>query len=108
VAKVIHNFGRADTVDREALARLVSSISRFLTPEQAAAVANADRQGLPARHDLAQRRRVETDSCSSSTAVHYNPDNLAWSSSLGTAARTSAKVPDETSMPSSRYRTRFA
>src|SRR5674476_1364332 len=32
VAKVIHNFGRADTVDREALARLVSSISRFLTP----------------------------------------------------------------------------
>ena len=33
VAKVIHSFGRADTVDREALARLVSSISRFLTPE---------------------------------------------------------------------------
>ena len=27
VAKVIHNFGRADTVDRDALARLVSSIS---------------------------------------------------------------------------------
>jgi DDE family transposase len=38
-AKVIHNFGRADAVDREALARLVSSISRFLTPEQAAAAA---------------------------------------------------------------------
>ena len=38
VAKVIHSFGRADTVDRAALARLVSSISRFLTPEQAAAV----------------------------------------------------------------------
>jgi transposase len=37
VAKVIHNFGRADQVDREGLARLVSSISRFLTPEQAAA-----------------------------------------------------------------------
>ncbi|MFC9841692.1 IS1634 family transposase, partial [Rhodococcus sp. NPDC127530] len=36
-AKVIHNFGRAETVDREALARLVSSISRFLAPEQAAA-----------------------------------------------------------------------
>ena len=34
-AKVIHNFGRADTVDREALARLVGSISRFLEPEQA-------------------------------------------------------------------------
>jgi hypothetical protein len=39
VAKVIHNFGRADRVDREALARLVSSISRFLSPEQAAAAA---------------------------------------------------------------------
>jgi hypothetical protein len=33
VAKVIHNFGRADQVDRDALARLVASISRFLTPE---------------------------------------------------------------------------
>lgn len=32
VAKVIHNFGRADTVDREALARLVRSISRVLDP----------------------------------------------------------------------------
>jgi hypothetical protein len=39
IAKVIHNFGRADQVDREALARLVASISRFLTPEQAAAAA---------------------------------------------------------------------
>ena len=29
-AKVIHNFGRAERVDRAALARLVSSISRFL------------------------------------------------------------------------------
>jgi len=40
VAKVIHNFGRAEHVDRDALARLVSSISRFLTPEQAAAAAH--------------------------------------------------------------------
>jgi hypothetical protein len=39
VAKVIHNFGRADKVDREALARLVASISRFLEPEQAVAAA---------------------------------------------------------------------
>ncbi len=39
VAKVIHNFGRADRVDREALARLVASISRFLEPEQAVAAA---------------------------------------------------------------------
>ena len=36
-ARVIHNFGRAETVDREALARLVGSISRVLTPEQAVA-----------------------------------------------------------------------
>ncbi len=35
VAKVIHNFGRADRVDRDALARLVSSISRFLEPADA-------------------------------------------------------------------------
>jgi len=39
VAKVIYNFGRADKVDREALARLVSSISRFLEPAEAAAAA---------------------------------------------------------------------
>ncbi|MGH3444387.1 MAG: IS1634 family transposase, partial [Nocardioidaceae bacterium] len=38
-AKVIHNFGRADTVDHESLKRLVASISRFLTPGQAAAAA---------------------------------------------------------------------
>ena len=30
VAKVIYNFGRKDKVDKEALARLVSSISRVL------------------------------------------------------------------------------
>src|SRR4051794_39374434 len=39
VAKVIHSFGRAEHVDRDALARLVSSISRFLTPEQALSAA---------------------------------------------------------------------
>jgi hypothetical protein len=36
---VIHNFGRADQIDRDALARLVASISRYLTPEQAATAA---------------------------------------------------------------------
>ena len=40
-AKVIHNFGRAETVDRDALARLVASISRFLDPQQAIAAAHA-------------------------------------------------------------------
>lgn len=39
-AKVIHNFGRADAVDRDALARLVASISRFLDPAQAIAAAH--------------------------------------------------------------------
>ena len=34
---MIHNFGRADTVDRDALARLVASISRYLPPDQAVA-----------------------------------------------------------------------
>ncbi len=44
-AKIIHNFGRADadTVDKEALARLVRSISRFLDPADAlAATSGAD------------------------------------------------------------------
>ncbi len=35
VAKVIHTFGRAETVDRAALRRLVTSISRFLDPADA-------------------------------------------------------------------------
>jgi hypothetical protein len=40
---VIHNFGRADQVDREALRRLVSWISRFLEPAEAiAAMAGSD------------------------------------------------------------------
>ncbi len=51
VAKVIHNFGRAEHVDRQALSRLVSSISRFLTPEQAlSAAAGAEVEILDSRH----------------------------------------------------------
>jgi hypothetical protein len=38
-AKVIHSFGRAETVDRAGLARLVASISRFLDPQQAVTAA---------------------------------------------------------------------
>ena len=34
-AQVIHSFGREDQLDREALARLVRSITRFLDPGQA-------------------------------------------------------------------------
>jgi hypothetical protein len=39
-AKVIHNFGRVEQVDRAGLARLVSSISRFLDPAAAVAAAS--------------------------------------------------------------------
>jgi len=39
-AKGIHNFGGAEAVDRDALARLVASISRFLDPQQAIAAAH--------------------------------------------------------------------
>jgi len=34
VARVIHNFGREDQLDREALTRLVRSIQRFLGPDE--------------------------------------------------------------------------
>jgi len=40
-AKVIHNFGRADIVDRAALSRLVTSICRFLDPTDAVAATAA-------------------------------------------------------------------
>jgi transposase len=40
-AKVIHNFGRADAIDRDGLGRLVKSISRFLDPGDAVAAASA-------------------------------------------------------------------
>jgi hypothetical protein len=46
VAKVIHNFGRVDRVDRDGLARLVRSISRFLDPEQAVAAAASAGTGV--------------------------------------------------------------
>ena len=36
-AQIVHRFGRTDQVDREALARLVRSISRFLDPADAVA-----------------------------------------------------------------------
>lgn len=50
VAKVIHNFGRADKVDREALRRLVSSISRFLEPaETVAALAGSEVEVIDVR-----------------------------------------------------------
>jgi hypothetical protein len=40
-ARIIHNFGRTDLVDRDGLARLIRSVSRFLDPADAVA-ASAD------------------------------------------------------------------
>jgi len=49
-AKLLYSFGRADQVDREALSRLVRSISRFLEPAEAvAATAGGEVRILDAR-----------------------------------------------------------
>ncbi|MGH9116128.1 MAG: IS1634 family transposase, partial [Acidimicrobiales bacterium] len=49
-AQIIHNFGRADQVDRDGLARLVHSISRYLDPVVAvAATATGEVELLDAR-----------------------------------------------------------
>jgi hypothetical protein len=50
VARIIHTFGREDEVDREALVRLVASISRFLEPGQALAA------GAPEGFDFIEAR----------------------------------------------------
>ena len=50
VAQVIHSFGREDQLDRQALARLVRSISRFLEPgEQLAAAGSEELRFLGSR-----------------------------------------------------------
>src|SRR6266511_2897296 len=53
-AQIIHNLGRADRVDREGLARLVKSISRFLDPADAV----GRRRGPGRRVDAAVVERV--------------------------------------------------
>ena len=50
VARIIHTFGREDEVDREALQRLVASITRFLEPEAALAA------GAPAGFEFLEAR----------------------------------------------------
>ncbi|MGH7665820.1 MAG: IS1634 family transposase [Candidatus Dormibacteria bacterium] len=40
-AEIVHSFGRADLIDREGLARLVRSISRFLEPAEAVGATSA-------------------------------------------------------------------
>jgi DDE family transposase len=50
VAQVIHSFGREDRLDRQALARLVRSISRFLEPgERLQAVASEELRFLESK-----------------------------------------------------------
>jgi hypothetical protein len=50
VAQVIHSFGREEELDRQALARLVRSISRFLEPgEQLAAAGSEELRFLESR-----------------------------------------------------------
>jgi Transposase DDE domain len=53
-AKIIHNFGRADQVDRQALARLVRSIGRYLDPAEATAAA------VPGEVDILDARPMGT------------------------------------------------
>jgi hypothetical protein len=49
-ARIVHRFGRADQVDRDGLARLVRSISRFLDPADAvAATASGEVQIVESR-----------------------------------------------------------
>lgn len=52
VAQIIYTFGREEEVDRQALARLVASITRFLEPEQALAA------GAPAGFDFLEAREL--------------------------------------------------
>jgi hypothetical protein len=57
-AKVIHNFGRAETVDRAGLSRLVTSISRFLDPAEAVAATVAGDGSGPGQIEVLDSRRL--------------------------------------------------
>jgi transposase len=46
-AQVIHNFGRADQLDKAALQRLVASIQRVLNADAAGAIAARGKAGIP-------------------------------------------------------------
>jgi transposase len=61
VAKVIYNFGRIESLDVEQLKRLVRSISRFLSPEDA----------LETRAEIEHRRRdIKLKSCRSYGGIY--------------------------------------
>jgi hypothetical protein len=75
VAKVIHNFGRVENVDRAGLARLVASISRFLDPATALSAAST------AEVEVVDSRRL---------GGAWTLDRLWERLGIGTALRTAA------------------
>jgi hypothetical protein len=75
VAKVIHNFGRVENVDRAGLARLVASISRFLDPATALSAAST------AEVEVVDSRRL---------GGAWTLDRLCERLGIGTALRTAA------------------
>jgi len=76
VARVIHNFGRADQVDREALRRLVASISRVLEPVEAVASGSG----------LEEVEVVEAKSCGGAYVLDGLFEHLGISAALRKAA----------------------
>jgi hypothetical protein len=59
-ATVIHNFGRAETVDRAGLTRLGASISRFLDPADAVTAVAAAEGTLTGQVEIRGCRRMGT------------------------------------------------
>ena len=76
VARVIHNFGRADQVDREALRRLVASISRVLDPVDA----------VPSGSGLEEVEVVEARRCGGAYVLDALFARLGISAALRAAA----------------------
>ena len=76
VARVIHNFGRADQVDREALRRLVASISRVLEPAEA----------VSAGSGLEEVEVVESRRCGGAWVLDRLFERLGITAALHTAA----------------------
>ena len=76
VARVIHNFGRADQVDREALRRLVASISRVLEPADT----------LAAGSGLEEVEVVEAKSCGGAYVLDALFERLGITAALRKAA----------------------
>lgn len=104
-AHIVDNFGRADLVDRDGLARLIKSISRFLDPADAvAATWVRDRvfiPGLDTVSDDACYRAMDTSwRCSTPATTPSSPPIAAR---IRSAGRWIARV-----MPSPCWRARVA